>query len=905
MIRKKTTKQNQTQEKIRRDAVKQRLMDASKKETPELMNDMGISFIGLTEDQAEKQREEYGDNKVSHEKRKPLFVKFVQSFIDPFTGILFILAGVSFVTDIVLPAAGEKNYMTVIIIMAMVLISGLLRFIQETRSGNAARRLSDMVKTTITVERQGEGKIEIPLEEAVVGDIVYLSAGDMVPADLRIVKAKDLFISQSALTGESDPVERISGTAPDAEYASLTDYPNLAFMGSNVISGAAVCIVIAAGNDTLFGSIAHTLEKTPVRTSFEKGINSVSWILIRFMLIMVPVVFFINGFHDGDWLEAFLFAISIAVGLTPEMLPMIITTCLAKGAVAMSKKKTIIKNLNSMQNFGAMDILCTDKTGTLTQDKVVLEYHMDVSGKEDIQVLRYAFLNSYYQTGLKNLIDLAIIERTHEEETEKNLPHISGLYEKVDEVPFDFNRRRMSVVVAGRDGNTFMITKGAVEEMLKVCSYVESGGTIEPITEKLKTEILSTVDGLNGDGLRVIALARKTDHAPVGTFSVADESDMVLMGYLAFLDPPKETAKDAIAALHEYGVDVKILTGDNDRVTRSVCRQVGIEVTSLLLGADIENMDDKALQKAVEKTNVFAKLSPDQKSRIVKLLRANGHTVGFMGDGINDAAAMKEADVGISVDTAVDIAKESAHVILLQKDLMVLENGIIEGRKTYANMIKYIKMTASSNFGNVFSVLCASTFLPFLPMAPIHLILLNLIYDISCTSIPWDNVDADFLKVPRNWDASSVGSFMLWLGPASSVFDITTYLLMYFIICPAMCGGLRYHEITDPDTRTYFISLFRSGWFVESMWTQTLVIHMIRTPKIPFIQSRASFPVVSVTFTGITVLTVIPFTSLGRAIGLAPLPGFYFPWLGLTVLLYMVLATILKNVYIRRYGSLL
>jgi len=883
-----------------------RYYEVSTKDADTVLKDMNTSLQGLSNVKVDEMRDLYGCNKLSYGKKKSLFRRILDAFINPFTTILFVLALVSFITDVLLADTEDQNWITVIIIMTMVVVSGFLRFIQEARSGNAAERLIKMVKTTATVKRQENGIQEIPLEDLVVGDIVYLSAGDMVPADVRILKAKDLFINQSALTGESEPIEKVSNIVQQGEYDSITEYPNLAFMGTNVVSGSATCVVIATGNDTLFGSIAKSLTAKPIQTSFEKGVNSVSWVLIRFMLVMVPVVLFINGFTKGDWLNAFLFAISIAVGLTPEMLPMIVTTSLARGAVAMSRKKVIIKNLNSIQNLGAIDVLCTDKTGTLTQDKVVLMYYWDVHGKEDVRVLRHAFLNSYYQTGLKNLMDISIIERTKELSTnEITLQNLFDTYVKVDEIPFDFERRRMSVVISNKSGKTELITKGAVEEILSICKYVEYKGKLEPISDEIKDEILSTVNRLNEDGMRTIAVAHKHDVQPGELFSVKDEKDMILIGYLAFLDPPKETVAAAIKALNEHGVAVKILTGDNDRVTRCVCKQVGLKVVNMLLGSDIEQMSKDELKEAVEVTNVFAKLSPQQKATIVSLLRENGHTVGYMGDGINDANAMKASDVGISVDTAVDIAKESAHVILLEKDLMVLENGIIEGRKTYGNMIKYIKMTASSNFGNVFSVLIASAFLPFLPMAAVHLILLNLIYDLSCTSLPWDNVDKEFLRVPRKWDASSISKFMLWIGPTSSVFDITTYLLMYFIICPAMTGGQLFHQITDPTIQKYYIALFQSGWFIESMWSQTLVIHMIRTPKIPFIQSRASLPVMLLTFTGIAVLTIIPFTALGKAIGLTALPAVYFAWLALTIVCYMTLATLIKNLYVRKYGSLL
>ena len=906
------------QESQRKSEIHARLLENARR-TAEAVVQEYSAHDGLDEEMVQERRERFGFNKITRQQQKSLLKRLFSAFIDPFTSILLLLASVSFVTEVVLADPGEKNIMTVVIVLAMVLISGFLRFIQETRSGNAAARLSEMVKTTATVERRWPvedddaddnpdrpktvaERREIPLDEIVVGDIIHLSAGDMVPADVRIIRAKDLFVSQAALTGESEPQEK---TGAPSDKGEPLECQNLAFMGSNVISGAAVAIVVAVGNETFFGSIAKSLTAPAAATSFDKGVNSVSWILIRFMLVMVPIVLFLNGFTKGDWMEAFLFALSVAVGLTPEMLPMIVTTCLAKGAVAMSQKKTIIKHLNSIQNFGAMDVLCTDKTGTLTQDRIVLEIHMDVLGNVEPRVLYHGFLNSYYQTGLKNLVDIAIINKAKEEiGGEKELQKFTALYEKVDEIPFDFERRRMSVVVLNKQGKTQMITKGAVEEMLAVCSLVEYKGEVIPLTDALRVDILNTVTRFNDDGMRVIAVAQKNDPSPVGAFSVADEKDMVLIGYLALLDPPKITTEPAIRALKEYGVSTKILTGDNDKVTRCICKQVGLQVDNLLLGSDIEDMTDADLAKAVEVTNVFAKLSPQQKARIVTTLRTNGHIVGYMGDGINDASAMKAADVGISVDTAVDIAKESADIILLEKDLMVLENGIIEGRKTYANMIKYVKITASSNFGNMFSVLVACAFLPFLPMLPIQILLLNLIYDISCTALPWDNVDVEYLRKPRKWGASSIGSFMLRIGPTSSVFDITTYLLMFFVICPGVCGG-SWKDVVGTGSEKLFIAVFQAGWFVESMWSQTLVIHMIRTPKIPIIQSRASFPVLAITMLGITILTIIPFTALGTKIGLAALPGVYFGWLALTIVCYMLLTQWMKNRYVKRYGELL
>jgi len=893
----------------RADRAKKRLLNAATKSYETLLIQYDNSFEGYDTDKVDEMRDQYGANVITKQKKVSIFRRLWNAFINPFTVVLFVLAGLSFATDVIAAAPGEKDPTAVIIVLTMVFISGMLRFVQELRSSSAAARLGEMVETTVAVTRLYETdasdeplseKREIPLDEVVVGDVIHLAAGDIIPADLRILQAKDLFVSQSSLTGESEPVEKF-GTAIYGKPTNPLDLNNLAFMGSTVISGSAQALALAVGDDTILGGIAGQLRGKTPPTSFEKGVNSVSWVLIRFMLVMVPVVLFVNGFTKGDWLQAFLFALSVAVGLTPEMLPMIVSANLAKGAASMSKKKVIVKEINAIQNFGAMDVLCTDKTGTLTQDKIILEYHLDIHGNSDTRVLRHAFLNSYYQTGLKNLMDVSIIQRAREEKVIEN----ESSYVKLDEIPFDFSRRRMSVIVSDKNGKTQMITKGAIEEMLSIATFAEYKGHVEPITDALRHEIMDTCSKYNSDGLRVLGVAQKTNPSSSKAFSVADESDMVLIGYLAFLDPPKDSASDAIASLHEYGVNIKVLTGDNDFVTKSVCKQVGLSADKILLGADVANMDDAQLKLAVEQANVFAKLSPQQKAQIVTVLRENGHTVGYMGDGINDAAAMRAADVGISVDTAVDIAKESAKMILTEKDLMVLKNGVIEGRKIYANIIKYIKMTASSNFGNMFSVLIASAFLPFLPMLPIQLLLLNLIYDISCIAIPWDNVDKEFLAVPRKWDASSIGKFMTWIGPTSSVFDVTTYLLMFFIICPAMCGGLMYNEITDPTTQITFIALFQAGWFVESMWSQTLVIHMIRTPKVPFIQSRASLPVVLLTFSGIAVLTAIPFTSFGKAIGLTALPPVYFAWLALTIVLYMALATLFKTIFVRRYGGLL
>ncbi|MGM0109086.1 magnesium-translocating P-type ATPase [Enterococcus mundtii] len=851
---------------------------------------------GLSSEQVENLRETYGNNSISYGKKTPFIVEVIKAFITPFTLVLIALGIISFITEYLLAAPADKDLFGVIIIFAMVLVSGTMTLIQSVRSNQAAEKLKSLVKVTAAVKRDGEYK-EIPMEEIVCGDQVRLSAGDMIPADMRLLSAKDLFISQAALTGESYPVEK-HATVCSGRTQSETSYENIAFMGSNVISGSAEGIIISVGNDTMFGHVAQNLSQKPIKTSFELGIQKTSMLLIKFMALMAPTVIVINGFTKGDWLEAFLFGLSVAVGLTPEMLPMIVTTNLVKGASAMAKKGTVIKNLNAIQNFGAIDVLCTDKTGTLTQDKIILEYHMDCEGNENDRVLRHAYLNSYYQTGLKNLLDVAIIDEAVETlDTEKIR------YQKVDEIPFDFERRRMSVVVADPAGKTQMITKGAIEEMLSISSYIDLGGEVKPLTAEQRETVLAKVKDLNEDGLRVIGVAQKTNPSVVGEFSVKDESEMVLIGYLAFLDPPKETTKQALKALKDHGVAVKVLTGDNELVTRSVCRQVGLQINELITGEKIAEMSDKELGKVAEAHDVFVKLNPQQKARLTTALRNNGHTVGFLGDGINDAPAMKVADIGISVDTAVDIAKESADVILLEKDLMILEKGLLSGRETFGNIMKYIKATASSNFGNMFSVLVASTFLPFLPMLPLQILFLNLIYDVSCISLPWDRMDKEYLHEPKKWEASSIGKFMVYFGPTSSVFDITTYLLMYFVICPAVVGG-SYHTLTGSQ-QILFIALFHAGWFVESLWTQTLVLHALRTPKVPFLQSNATFIMFSITTLGILVGSVLPFTNFGEGLGLLPLPANYWIWLIVTVIAYLGLVTFMKKIYINKFGELL
>lgn len=868
--------------------------------------------LGLTRAEVEDRQLTYGKNEVVHEQKKNPFIVFIKTFINPFIGVLTGLAVISLVIDVLMAEPGEQEWTGVVIIAVMVVCSAILRFWQEWKANEATDSLMKMVKNTCLVKRAGSGEEELDITELVPGDIVFLAAGDMIPADLRIIESKDLFISQASLTGESEPIEKFP-EVKEKQYrkGSIVELDNICYMGSTVISGAAKGIVFETGNRTFLGTIARNLTGHRATTAFDKGISKVSLLLIRFMLVMVPFVFFINGFTKGDWFEAFIFAISVAVGLTPEMLPMIVTANLSKGALSMSKKKTIVKNLNAIQNFGAMNILCTDKTGTLTCDKIVLEKYINADGSNDEskRILRHAYFNSYFQTGLKNLMDKAILSHVKE----MKLEHLKDAYTKVDEIPFDFIRRRMSVVIEDKQGKRQIITKGAVEEMLSICSHTEFNGEVQSLTDELKVKAQKISEEMNRKGMRVLAVAQKSYIEKVGNFSVSDEKEMVLIGFLAFLDPPKPSAAEAIKQLHEYGVEVKILSGDNDIVVKSIGRQVGIDTSYSLTGPDIENMDEATLKEHVKTTTCFSKLTPLQKTQIISILQEQENTVGFLGDGINDAAALRQSDIGISVDSAVDIAKENADIILLEKDLMVLEQGIIEGRKTYANMIKYIKMTASSNFGNMFSVLAASALLPFLPMESVHLILLNLIYDLSCTAIPWDNVDEEFIAVPRKWEASSIGNFMIWIGPTSSIFDWTTYAFLYFVFCPIfVSGGVLYNDLSAyyrgaelAQMQTTYAAMFHAGWFVESMWSQTLVIHMIRTPKLPFIQSRASAPVTLLTFTGIAVLTVIPFTALGKMLGFVALPAAYFAYLIPCILLYMVLATSIKKAYVRHFGELL
>lgn len=843
--------------------------------------------LGLTRAEVEDRQLTYGKNEVVHEQKKNPFIVFIKTFINPFIGVLTGLAVISLVIDVLMAEPGEQEWTGVVIIAVMVVCSAILRFWQEWKANEATDSLMKMVKNTCLVKRAGSGEEELDITELVPGDIVFLAAGDMIPADLRIIESKDLFISQASLTGESEPIEKFP-EVKEKQYrkGSIVELDNICYMGSTVISGAAKGIVFETGNRTFLGTIARNLTGHRATTAFDKGISKVSLLLIRFMLVMVPFVFFINGFTKGDWFEAFIFAISVAVGLTPEMLPMIVTANLSKGALSMSKKKTIVKNLNAIQNFGAMNILCTDKTGTLTCDKIVLEKYINADGSNDEskRILRHAYFNSYFQTGLKNLMDKAILSHVKE----LKLEHLKDAYTKVDEIPFDFIRRRMSVVIEDKQGKRQIITKGAVEEMLSICSHTEFNGEVQSLTDELKVKAQKISEEMNRKGMRVLAVAQKSYIEKVGNFSVSDEKEMVLIGFLAFLDPPKPSAAEAIKQLHEYGVEVKILSGDNDIVVKAIGRQVGIDTSYSLTGPDIENMDEATLKERVKTTTCFSKLTPLQKTQIISILQEQENTVGFLGDGINDAAALRQSDIGISVDSAVDIAKENADIILLEKDLMVLEDGVLEGRKTFGNINKYIKMTASSNFGNMFSVMFASAFLPFLPMMPIHLLIQNLLYDISQTTIPFDRMDPEFLRKPRRWDASDLKRFMIYIGPISSIFDIVTYLVMWHVL-----------GCNSPEHQ----SLFQSGWFIEGLLSQTLIVHMIRTRKIPFIQSRATWPVIGMTTLVMVIGIVIPFTSFGASIGLQALPLSYFPWLMGILLSYCVLTQLIKNWYIRKFSG--
>ena len=850
------------------------LLDAAATEPESLLSRMGTTPQGLTAEEAAAKLRIVGRNLVAHDRRQSLLTELIGRARNPLNFLLLSLAAVSFFL-------GDRRAAAVITVM--VVLSVTLAFVQEHRSNNAAARLRAMVRTTTTVLRRDAVSeadshgLEIPIEDLVPGDIVRLAAGDMIPADLRVLTTKDLFLNEAVLTGEAMPVEK-SAAALENRSGASADLPNICFMGSNVLSGAATAVVIQTGTHTYFGELAGMLTRQRAPTSFDRGVTRFTWLMIRFIAVMVPSVFVINGLTKGDWLEALMFALAVAVGLTPEMLPMIVTVNLAKGALAMSRKRVIVKRLNAIQNFGAMDVLCTDKTGTLTQDKIILKHHLDLHGRESARVLEYAYLNSHFQSGLKNLLDVAVLDHV---ELREHL-QLEHRFEKIDELPFDFSRRRMSVVLATEEDKHVLICKGAVEEVFAACTHFAVDGTVAPLDASHLSQMLEQTARLNTDGFRVIAVAYKEIANPGASYRSEDEGDLTLLGYIAFLDPPKESAAIAIAALARSGVQVKILTGDNDIIARKICREVGVVTDDVLTGGDLDKLTDEELAQRLETATLCAKVSP---ARIIEALHLRDHVVGFLGDGINDGPALKSADVGISVDTAVDIAKESADIILLEKSLTVLSEGVLEGRKIFGNIVKYIKMGASSNFGNMFSVLGASIFLPFLPMAPIQVLTNNLLYDFSQTTIPTDNVDDEYIATPRRWDIGNITKFMLCLGPISSIFDYLTYGTLLWLFA----------AWSNPP-------LFQTGWFVESLLTQTLIIHIIRTARIPFFQSRASNALIMTTILVAGAGAVLPYSPLGPILGFVPLPGSYWVAVFLIILGYCVLAHSVKSWFVRRWG---
>ena len=870
-------KQKQIISQINKEKDLRRYASLSKEELFTIFN---TSEKGLEEEQVIDHKEKYGENVFERENRHNILSRLGEALFNPFNIILLIIALVTYFTDVVI--GDNQDYITIIILLFMVLLSSLVSFIQSRNSDKAAENLKQMVANTCHVYRQGS-LIEIDISQLVAGDIIKLSAGDMLPADVRFIQTKDTFISQSALTGESQPIERFA-IQTDDETIGLTDLPNIALLGSDIVSGSALAIAVHTGVNTYFSSIAESLNEKRAPSSFEAGVSSVSKMLIQMMIFIIPIIFLINGLIKGDWMQALLFSVSIAVGLTPEMLPVIMTTTLARGAVEMSKHKVIVRDLGSIQTFGEMNMLCTDKTGTLTEDKIVLERYMDITGQDDKRILRHAFLNSYFQTGLKNLIDIAIINRAES----YNLQEILENYKTVDEVPFDFARRRMSVVLEDTTGKRQLITKGAVEEMLSICSYLEIDGKVVPLGEKEKEIANKTYLKHNKEGLRMIAVAQKNKLPEDRSFSVKDEKDMVLIGFVGFLDPPKESAKEAIDTLKNHGVKTVVLTGDSEGVAINVCNKIGIDVKNHYTGTDVENMDDKQLRDVVEDCQLFSKLSPIQKQRVVEAMQDNGHTVGYMGDGINDTPALRQADVGISVDSAVDIAKETADIILLEKDLMVLEEGVLEGRKTFGNVMKYIKMAVSGNFGNMIAVVFASIFLPFLPMLPVHILTQNLLNDFAQMGIAFDRVDEEYIEKPKKWDVASIKKFMGVLGPLSSIFDILCFLALWFIM------GYNSHAK---------VAYFQAGWFLFGTLSQILIIFMIRTGKTPFFKSKPARNLVILSLTIGILALVIAFTPLAIWIDLKPISYKFIPILVVILGLYVLAVEVVKKKFKKVYGE--
>lgn len=880
--------------------IHERVKKYAHRESSLIFSDFHIEENGYDEEQVTKSRELYGENVFTGQKMDTVWHRLRRAFVNPFTIILFVLASISFITDVLLVSNFSRNVTTVLIIGSMLIISGIVRFIQEMRSKNITDYLSQLVSTTILVHRDGTWKA-ILSEELVVGDVVRLNAGDCVPADIRLTKTSELFISQSVISGESVVSEKNSEILQEKSMCSYTQYSNIAFTGSSVIGGTGEGIVLSVGKDTVYGDISRTMDVNIRKSGFDRGANSIAWVLIRFMVVLVPVVFLASGLTKGDWISAFLFALSVAVGLTPEMLPMVINACLAKGSAIMGQKETIVKNINAMQGFGSMDILCVDKTGTLTGDRVILEYYMDIIGNESGKVLEYAYLNSIYHTGVQNHLDTALLKCREMPGRENYFTHLTEQYPKLDEVPFDYERKFVSVLVKSKDENLLLI-KGSVEEVCSRCRYVEYRGGRREILQGSMENVYAVVNELLEDGMKVLAVAYKPFESQ--RVNAQQEQGLTLLGYLAFFDAPKRSAASAIEKLKLLHVGIKVLTGDQKGVAVSICQRLGVETVAALTGAELENLSEDEIPIRIEQTTVFAELSPKQKAYIVEILQSNGHTVGFLGDGMNDLPAIIQADVGISVDTSTEAVQKSADVILLKKDLNVLEEGILEGRKAFANMSKYINITASSNFGNICAIVVASVFLPFLPMTSVQLLLLNLLYDVLCLVLPWDTVDEDIYSLPREWSGRILGRFMRFFGPVSSVFDILTFGFLYFVLCPALCGG-SFHSLSDIGAQVQFITLFQTGWFLESMWTQILILHLLRTKKIPLFQSRPSPLVMVVTVLGIVIFTSISLTPLGSLFGLSIMPLYYFGFLITVVVLYLLLISIAKAFYIRKYHQLI
>lgn len=879
-----------------KEAVHKRLKKYARVSPDQMAQELHINAQGLTEEQVASQRQKYGNNLLSTKNQDTVLHCVRRAFVNPFSTILFFLGLISFVMD-VLPSTGyQKNLTTVFVIFCMLIVSGIVRLMQELHAKQVADELSWLVHTTVQVLRGGRWT-DVSSSELVVGDLVRLEAGDRVPADLRLMDASDLFVSQSVITGESAMLEKTPDILQE-EPQKLTDYRNILFSGTTVTGGTGIGLVLAVGLETVYGGLTPSVGAR--KQGFDRGANSIAWVLIRFMAILVPVVFIVSGLTKGDWFAAFLFALSVAVGLTPELLPMVVNACLAKGSYSMGQKQTIVKNMNAMQGFGSMDVLCVDKTGTLTGDTVLLEYYMDVLGNESQKVLDYAYLASYYHTGVGNHLDAAICKAEEMPGKADYYKQLAAKHRKVDELPFDYSRRFASVLLDTGEENVLII-KGSIDEVVSQCSMIEYRGEKTAVGADGIQHAHAVVDEMLEDGMKVIAVAYKT---MAGTVLTAEEEhDFVLLGYLAFFDAPKQSAASAIQKLHTLQVNVKVLTGDQKQVAISICRRLGIRTKSCLTGAQLDALSENELPMAVEKTDIFAELSPKQKAMLVENLQVNGHTVGFLGDGMNDLPAVIQADVGISVENATEAVKDSANVILLKKDLNVLEEGILEGRKAFANMTKYIKITASSNFGNICAIVVGSALLPFFPMTSIQLLLLNLLYDILCLILPWDNVDTDLLTRPLEWSGRRLGKFMTFFGPISSVFDLLTFAFLYFVLCPAVCGGP--FASLGADQQILFVSIFQTGWFLESMWTQVLILQLLRTKQLPFIQSKPGKMVVGVTIIGIVLFTLLPVTSVGGMLGLTQMPPAYFLFLIANVVGYLLLVTLAKVLYIKKNHALI